>query len=172
MWVASREAPAWEKTLRGWLFHKTYSVITSDFRDVFFQMNICVLQVVSVDVDLDELEEAEAVLPNEAGEAAGEGPRQQDVGRLAHRLVDLLVREVEVLREPDAAEDELAHLAVNLWHHRGEGELLGKGGLLEGGARVGERVRNVRVFHFCVNLKRYLFLIILETPIYERYFTV
>ena len=97
MWVASREAPAWEKTLRGWLFHKTYCVITSDFRDVFFQMNIRVLQVVSVDVDLDELEQAETVPSDEAGEAPGEGPRQQNVGGLAHRLVDFLVRKIEVL---------------------------------------------------------------------------
>ena len=134
-------------------FHRQYQ-LTSNFRNVLLQVNVGVLQVVRVDVDLDELQEAEAVLPDEAGEAAGEGPRQQDVGRLAHRLVDLLVREVEVLREPDAAEDELAHLAVYLWHHCGEGELLGEGGLLEGGARVGEGVRYVRVFYLSVNLKK------------------
>ena len=40
--------------------HRQYQ-LTSNFRNVLFQVDVGVLQVVGVDVDLDELEEAEMV---------------------------------------------------------------------------------------------------------------
>ena len=108
-------------------------MLTSNFRDVLLQMNVRILQVVRVDVDLDELEQAETVFSYETGQTAGEGPRQQNVGRLAHRLVDLLVRQVEIFRKLDAAQNELSHLTVHLRHHRREGKLFGEGRFLERG---------------------------------------
>ena len=60
-------------------------------------MHVGLLQVVGVNVDLDELDEAEPVLADEGREASAECPGQQDIRRLPHRLVDFTLNQSKLV---------------------------------------------------------------------------
>ena len=85
----------------------------SQLGDEVLQVDVGLLQVQRVDDNLDELEEREGGPSDEGGEAAGEGSGEEEVGAPPHRLVHLVLGQLQVLAELQAGDDELLHLCVN-----------------------------------------------------------
>ena len=109
--------------------------------------------MVGVDGYLNELQEAEVITLDEAGQASAQRPSEQNIGRLSHRLVDLRLAQVEVLGESNAGHDEIADLVINLGNHGGERKGSRIGRIVHGRTCVRKILGDLGIFHRSVYLK-------------------